>query len=144
MQSIHSFHSEQHIDRRRYSFNANLWNYKISVTCTYGRREDGVNEFISELFLYLQLSIGLLELIVHHLQLLREFVLRAELFGQQYQVPGRVVDGDVGQVEPALVQILQAPDTRRAQEQDLVRLRDVAHLSLEAHTFTMRAVAVLA
>ena len=36
------------------------------------------------------------------------------------------------------------PDTGRAQEQDLVRLRDVAHLSLEAHAFAMRAVAVFA
>ena len=52
------------------------------------------------------------------------------------------MDRDVRQVQPALVQILQAPDTRGTQEEDLIRLRDVAHLSLEAHSFTMRAVAV--
>ena len=96
------------------------------------------------MFLYLKLSVRLLQFVVHHFQLLREFVLGPELFGQQHEVPGGVVDGDVGQVEPSLVQVLQAPDTRRAQEQDLVRLRDVAHLTLEAHTFAMRAVAVLA
>ena len=83
--------------------------FKVSECCTYGRREDGVDEFIGELFLYLQLAVCLLQLVVHHLQLLRELVLGSELFGQQHEVSGRVVDRDVGQVEPALVQILQTP-----------------------------------
>ena len=56
---------------------------------------------ISFLLLAVQLSVCGLQFVGENLQVASEFILGLELFTQQHQISGGVVEGNVADVEPA-------------------------------------------
>ena len=100
--------------------------------------EDGTQQVHRLPLLLLQGLVGLLQRGLQLAQPLLQAILGPGLLPDQHHIPQRVVDGDVGEVQPSAREVLQSVHTGRAQEQDGAGLHHVDHLAFEVHHLRKR------